>query len=256
MNFKKTVACLTLCSMLQSTQFLNAETVALTAEKTTKENKSNTVIVTVSGQKVMLESETGKSIQTRLQTEQQKLAAPLQAEEKKLREKEQKLIETKERLDRDVAEFDKNSKSLTAEERNKKIESLQERAQKLEDDKRDLDRMVQKLQAEARKLEAKMGEVYKKEMAKFEALLQETIKELAQIHHWDIVLMEEAVVFAHQSVSQTKKVIAKLDEKAKAANLAKKQALEKSKDENKKDSKSAMNENKKSSEIIDDQNTY
>ncbi|MCX5924210.1 MAG: OmpH family outer membrane protein [Candidatus Dependentiae bacterium] len=189
--------------------------------------KTGSSIVAISGQKVIADSEAGKAIQSKLQSEQEKLAKPLQEDEKKAQAKGQKLQAEKDALDVEVADFEKNAKMLSEQARQSKIESLQDRGQKLEDGKRDLDRMVQKLQADAKKVEAKMQAVYQKEMGNFDALVKDVIKEIAQREGWDIVLMEEALVFVNPSVSKTNLVITELDKKVKALNKAKKEAAEK-----------------------------
>jgi Skp family chaperone for outer membrane proteins len=161
-----------------------------------------TVIVTVSGQDVMMNSETGKAVQERLKSTQEKLAAPLQKEGEKIQKKDQE---------------------LAAKEKDPKADKSA-----LEFEKRELGLQIQKLQAEGQKIEAKLGEIYKKEMGKFENSVKETIEYLAKMHNWDIVLMEEQVVYVNKkAVSKTAEVIAELDKRTKAANLAKKQALEK-----------------------------
>ncbi|MBP6892548.1 OmpH family outer membrane protein [Candidatus Babeliales bacterium] len=161
-----------------------------------------TVIVTVSGQEVMMNSETGKAVQDRLKSAQEKLAAPLQKEGEKIQKKDQE---------------------IAAKEKDPKADKSA-----LEFEKRELGLQIQKLQAEGQKIEAKLGEMYKKEMAKFENSVKEAIEYLAKTHNWDIVLMEEQVVYVNKKVvSKTSEVIVELDKKTKAANLAKKQALEK-----------------------------
>lgn len=183
-------------------------------------------MVTISGQKVMTESETGKAIQLKLQDEQNKLAKPLQTDEKKIQDLEKQLITDKESLEKDFTELDKASKSMTAEAREQKGEALRDRALKFEDKKRELERMIQKLQAQANNLEKKMTDMYQKEMGKLDSLVKETIKDLAQKHGWEVVLMEESVVYANPKVSKTPMVVEELDKKAKSINQAKKQALE------------------------------
>lgn len=188
MNSAKTTRNLLLFSLLQVSAFINAEGKA-------------TTIVTVSGQEVMMNSDAGKAVQDRLKDAQTKLAAPLQKEGQAIQDKEQKLIEK----DKDP----KSDKSA------------------LEFEKRELGLQIQKLQAEGQKIETKLSEMYQKEMGKFEASVKETIKDLAQKHSWDIVLMEEQAVYVNKkAVSKTTEVIAELDKNVKAANLAKKQALE------------------------------
>lgn len=192
----------------------------------TKLDTGESSIVCISGQRVISESQFGQDIQSRLQAEQEKLTKPLQAEEKRIQERAQKLESEKSALDGTVADFEKNAKTLTTESRAQKLEQLQERAQKIEDEKRELDRMWQKLQAEAKKVESKMQSLYQQEMGKLDALVKTTISEMAQQFGWKIVLMEEQLVFASPNSSKTKEVIAKLDEKYKAAKLAKKEAVE------------------------------
>jgi len=204
-------------------------------------------MITISGQKVMGESETGKAIQFKLQEKQKDLATPLQAEEKKIQDLEKKLMSDKESLEKDFAELDKASKSLSAEVRDQKAEGLRDRAMKFEDTKREFDRLVQKLQAEARKVEAKMSELYQKEMTKLDSLVKDTIKDLAQKSNWDVVIMEESVVYANPKISKTNMVIEELDKKAKQLNQAKKQTLEK--DMNKPEKAISKIENKVKEEL-------
>lgn len=191
------------------------------------DSKSGCLIVTISGQKVMTDSETGKTIQEKLQEEQKKLTTPLQIDEKKIQDLEKKLMADKDSLEKDFSELDKASKMLSAEAREQKAEALRDRALKFEDKKRELDRMIQKFQADAQKIEKRMTDMYQKEMGKLDGLVKETIKDLAQRNGWEIVLMEESVVFASPKVSKTPMVIEELDKKAKSLNQAKKQALEK-----------------------------
>lgn len=191
------------------------------------ESKHTGSIITISGQKVMTDSETGKTIQLKLQDEQKKLTAPLQAEEKKIQDLEKKLMADKDGLEKDFTELDKAAKALSVEAKEQKAEGLRDRALKFEDKKRELDRLIQKFQADAGKVEKKMTDMYQKEMGKLDTLVKETIKELAQKNGWEIVLMEESVVFASPKVSKTPMVIEELDKKTKAMNQSKKQALEK-----------------------------
>jgi len=184
-------------------------------------------IITISGQKVMGESETGKTIQLKLQEKQKDLTTPLQAEERKIQDLEKKLMSDKESLEKDFTDLEKASKSLSPDARDQKAEGLRDRAIKFEDTKREFDRLVQKLQVDARKIEAKISELYQKEMAKLDSLVKDTIKDLAQKNNWDIVMMEESVVYSNPKNSKTNLVIEELDKKAKQLNQAKKQTLEK-----------------------------
>jgi len=184
------------------------------------ESQKSTVVV-ISGQRVMTESDLGKQVQESLQKKQQELTAPLQNKEKNIREIEKKLLEEKNSLEKEFSSLDKN---LNTDDR---LESLRERALKLEDDKRNLDRMVQTLRADAQKIESKLSEMYQKEMAKIDTQIKETIKELAQRFNWDVVLMEESVVYSNPDISKTNLVIEELNKKTRAKKLEKKQAIEK-----------------------------
>ena len=215
MNIKKVTTGLVFVSMFQVSSFLNAE------------NKA-TVIVTVSGQEVMMTSETGKAVQERLKEAQAKLAAPLQKEGQAIQAKEQKII--------DKEKDPKSDKSA------------------LEFEKRELGLQIQKLQAEGQKIEAKLSEMYQKEMSKFEALVKDTIKELAQRSGWDLAIMEEQAVYVNKkAISKTSDVIAELDKRAKAASLAKKQALE---NDAKKDAAPKKADGSKKADDKDGQNAY
>ena len=69
--------------------------------------------------------------------------------------------------------------------------------------------------------------VKQEEMGSFDVLVKDIIKEIATRNGWEIVLMEEALVFVNPSVVKTKMVVEELDKKVKALNQAKKQAVEK-----------------------------
>lgn len=208
---------------------------ATNTQKTISGTNSQKQIITISGQKVMTDSDTGKAIQLKIQDEQKKLTTPLQIEEKRIQDLEKKLMADKDNLEKDFTELDKSAKMLAAEAREQKAEALRDRALKYEDMKRELERMIQKFQAEAGKIEKKITDLYQKEMGKLDALVKETIKELAEKNNWEIVLMEESVVFASPKVSKTSMVIEELDKKAKSINQAKKQALEKELNKTEKD---------------------
>ncbi|OGB86041.1 hypothetical protein A3J41_00025 [candidate division TM6 bacterium RIFCSPHIGHO2_12_FULL_38_8] len=188
MNMAKITTSFIFLSLFQATNFLHA-------------GAKPTIIVTVSGQEVMMTSDTGKAVQERLKEAQSKLAAPLQKEGQAIQAKEQKII--------DKEKDPKSDKSA------------------LEFEKRELGLQIQKLQAEGQKIESKLSEMYQKEMSKFEGLVKDTIKELAQRNGWDLVIMEEQTVYVNKkAISKTSDVIVELDKRAKAASLAKKQALE------------------------------
>ena len=196
MNRKQTTTNFMFLSIFFVTNIARAEpSVASSSSK-------SIMIVTVSAQEVSMNSETGKAVQERLKAAQEKLTLPLQQENEKIQKKDEE---------------------LAAKEKSGKVDKSE-----LEFNKRELALQIQKLQAEGQKVEAKLTEMYQKEMSKFEASVKETIKELAEQNNWDIVLMEEQAVYVNKkAVSKTSMVIKKLDEKTKAANLAKKQALEK-----------------------------
>lgn len=186
-----------------------------------------TVIVTVSGQKIMMESETGKNIQIKLQEEQKKLTSQLMADEKKIQEQEQQLIAYKEALEKEFMALDQAMKknAFSSEERDKKAEEMHAKSMNFEHKKMDLESAAQKLQADAKKVQQKLGEIQQKEMAKLDNSVKVAITELATKHKWDIVFMEESVVFANGALSKTDEVITVLDQKAKAAAQEKKQSL-------------------------------
>ncbi len=196
MNRVSTTTSFILVSIFSVVNFANAGSSAASS------GSKATIIATVSGQEVMMNSETGKAVQDHLKSAQEKLAMPLQKEGEKIQQKDQ-----------EIAAKEKDPKSDKS---------------ALEFEKRELALQIQKLQAEGQKVEAKLGEMYKKEMSKFENSVKETIEHLAKINNWDIVLMEEQAVYVNKkAVSKTLQVITELDKRTKAANLAKKQALEK-----------------------------
>lgn len=244
MKNKKTTYLLALLAISQTTFITTTPTNHLDNKS---HHKQSLDIATVNIQEVMISSETGKEIQQRLQDEQAKLVTPLQKEEQAVNKKGQALKELKDKLDKDIAEFEKIASTLSKESGTQKAEALQERAQKVEDEKREFDRLVQKLQTDGQKLQAKLQELYQKEMTKFQTLVTETIKDLAHKHGWDIVMVEESAVYTNPALSKTKEVITEVDKRNKAAKLAKKEALEKAQaDKSKSTDKSQSSENHKS----------
>jgi outer membrane protein len=190
-------------------------------------------IVTISGQEVMMKSETGKKLQDKMQHEQAKFTEPLKKDEEKVRKAEKALMEDQEKLQKEFAEFDKAVKTMSPETREKKQAELQDKAIKFDDSKRNFERDVAKLNAEGQKVQTKMSELYQKEMTKLDTFVKSTIKEEAEKNKWDLVLMEESIMYASPKISKTHMIIEKLDAKTKAQNLSKKEAIEK-RDENKK----------------------
>lgn len=186
-------------------------------------SRDNETIVTVNGQEIMTKSKTGQKMQKQLKDSQDELTKPLQPEQEKIQKLEKDLLSKKEKLDEEIA----NSKTLSTDVRNKKLEELQDDAATLDSMKRDFDRLVQKFQNEMRKVESKFQEHYQKLMTKFDTLVRETIKDLAQRENWTIVLMEESVVYATKAISKTEMIIEELDKRAQAADQAKKAAIEK-----------------------------
>jgi len=185
-------------------------------------------IVTISGQEVMTKSKTGQDLQDKMQREQTKFADPLKKEEEEVKKAEKSLMEDQEKLQKEFAEFDKNAKTMSAETREKKQADLQDKAIKFDDSKRKFERDVAKLNAEGQKVQQKMSDLYQKEMTKLDAFVKSTIKEEAEKNKWDLVLMEESIMYASPKISKTNMIIEKLDAKTKAQNLAKKEAIEKS----------------------------
>ncbi len=254
-NTKTTLLFSTLSLFSASTTFSKEEVHVSHAQKAKIETVIKEEIVCISGKDVMEKSEAGQALQIKLQTAQEEANRPLQAEAKKVEQKQQELQKAqetilkkqqelqakKDALDIDVAEFEKAAPNLSEDARNKKIEPLQTRGQEIMDEKRKFDRMVQafeddniefgrmqqKLKADADKVNAKIQTLYQKEMGAFDALVKETIQEVAEREGWYFVLMQESLIYAHPSKSKTQLIVDELNKKTKALNLAKKQAIEK-----------------------------
>ena len=186
-------------------------------------------IVTISGQEVMTKSETGKKVQDKMANEQERLTKTLKSEEESVKKAEKNLTKEQEDLQKDFADFDKNAKMMSAESREKKQSDLQDKAIKFDDNKRKFERDVAKLNAEGQKIQTKLSELYQKEMTKLDDFVKKTIKEEAEKNKWDLVLMEESIMYASPKISKTSMIVEKLDAKTKAMNLAKKEAIEKEK---------------------------
>ncbi|MBM17542.1 MAG: hypothetical protein CL947_00555 [Epsilonproteobacteria bacterium] len=172
--------------------------------------KTETTIVTISGQQVMQDSETGKRIQKELQEAQQELAKPLQKDQVTLQKKEKELIEKKKKLDKEAEEI-ANSKLLSQEAKQSKYEELQDSARELEEDKAELERLAKRLQAEAKKVETKMSQMYQEKMGNFDTKIKTTIREVAERENWHVVLMEESVVYSSSKISKTTEIVKELN---------------------------------------------
>jgi len=184
-------------------------------------------MVTVSGQRVMTESTTGKAMQEKLQREHKKASEPLEKAQQDLIKTEKSLKDLQDNLQKEFSKFESDAKTMSNDARDKKQLELQDKALDFESKKRILDRDAAKLQADARKVEAKMSEMYQTEMTKLDTLVKTIIKEEAEKNNWELVLMEESVMYASPKISKTDIIINKLDEKTKAMNMAKKEAIEK-----------------------------
>lgn len=192
-----------LCTLLTffATQFTHTDS----AHK-----KSGTTVVVVKGGDVVQKSEIGKKIQKKLEEEQRKLAKPLEENEQKIKDKERKLIEEKKSLDKEVEDIQKNS-LLSIDAKKRKMEDLEDKARRLTEDKAELDMLVKRLQADAQRLNEKMSHMYQEEMGKFDGRIKKVIKEVAKQEGWDIVLMEESIVFASDDNVKTDLIIKELD---------------------------------------------
>ena len=179
------------------------------SESATK-HSTGTIVVTIKGQDVVQLSKAGQKINKKLQDEQDRLSKPLQKKEQEIKEKEQKLLETKKKLDKEFEELTKNS-LLSNEAKQRKFEELQDKARNLEEDKSEIERLIKHLQNDAKRLDAKMSQMYQEEMGKFDAKIKDIIRKVAKREGWDIVLMEESVVFASESVSKTDIIVKELD---------------------------------------------
>lgn len=167
-------------------------------------------VVTINGQKIIKDSKIGKQINDELMAEKDKLAKPLLADEQHIMQKDQQLQKNKQDLDKEASEVT-TSTLLSDEAKQRKIEGLQEKARLLEKDKAELELLVKQIQQDAKRLESKMQQMYQEKMGKFDAKIKEVIKSIAATEGWDVVLMEEQVVYAGPSVSKTDVIIAKLD---------------------------------------------
>lgn len=172
--------------------------------------QSGTIVVTVNGQQLTQSSNLGKEINEKLLSEKEKLSKPLQDDEKKIMAKEQELQQKQKDLSKEAEEINKSS-LLSQEAKQRKFEELEEKARRLTEDKAELERLIKRLQADAKRVEGKIGQMYQEEMGKFDSTIKTTIRTLSAKEGWDIVLMEESIVYAGPSVSKTEIVIKELN---------------------------------------------
>jgi len=172
--------------------------------------ESKTHVVVVKGGDVVQKSKKGKEVHAKLTEAQKKLSEPLEKDEQKIKEKERKLIEEKKKLDKEVEEIQKNS-LLSNDAKQRKFDDLKDRARHLEEDKAEPERLIKRLQADAQRLNERMSQMYQEEMGKFDAKIKEVIKRVAKHEGWDLVLMEESIVFANEDIVKTDMIIKELD---------------------------------------------
>lgn len=213
MNVNKLLLCMSL-TLLTHDFFADSE------KKEFSHKNSGTIVVTISGQTVVQKSKIGQKVQKKLQEEQESLSKPLQEDEKRIRIKEQELLKKKQELDKDAEEIT-NNKLLSPEAKQRKFEELQERVRMFEEYKAELERLAKRLQADVKRLEGKMSQLYQDEMSKLDVQIRDIIKDVAAREGWDVVLMEEGVVFAAPSVAKTDVIIKELDDLDKKNNAPK-----------------------------------
>ncbi len=215
MNTKKT-ALLCAFTLFASSNYLLSDS----------QKHSGTVVVTINGQKVIHTSKAGQEINEKLLKEKDHLSKPLQEDEKNIIKKEQELQSKKKNLDKEAEEVSKNS-LLSTDAKQRKYDELQEQARRLEEDRAELERLIKRFQSDAKRLEGKMSQMYQEEMSKFDATIKDTIKTLSIKEGWDIVLMEESIIYSSPSTSKTDVLVKELDNRHQSSHKTSAAQLEK-----------------------------
>lgn len=170
-------------------------------------------IVTVKGSQVIKESQRGIAINEKLQKEEKRLTPNLNNLRSKLEKKEAEILKKQKALNEKAKEFEKSAPLLSDEAKQRKFESLQEEKRVIDEEASELQRLGRKYNAEAQRVKEKLDKLNEKELVSFNDEIKETIEEAANEFNWDIVLMEESVVFSSKKVNKTKVVIDRLNKK-------------------------------------------
>ena len=204
----KLLAVLTLALSAQQAAILQAQSAP---PKAAKPAAKTPVVVSVKGEDVMKKSKRGNKNILDTQEDERKQMSPVVNQEKAIKNQELELLKKQKDLNDRAKELEEKSKILSQEAQREEFENLQEEKRKLEEAAHDLQRAMQKLNDEFKRIQQKLKMSYQEKMAEFDKEVKETIQALAIENGWDIVLMQESLVYSSAKVDVTDTVIAKLD---------------------------------------------
>jgi len=182
-------------------------------------------IVVVNAAKIMSLSKSGKALQALMMKEEEKASKPLQTEQESLQAVEKELIAAQQEIEKEAKALQEKASLLSNEAKEALAKKIEDLAMKFEDKKRSFERRGQKLQMDAQKLQQKLSERYQTEMQKLDKTVKDTVKDLAKTMNWSLVLLEESILYAAETVTDT--VITALDEKFTKEEAAKKETAKK-----------------------------
>lgn len=170
-------------------------------------------IVTVKTEAIITESKYGKNIQVKIRKEQEKLAAPFKDLEEKIKRQEADLFEKQKALAKEDELFKTQASLLSPDARAEKYDKLQDKHRDLDEEVANFQRSMRKAHDDAKKVDEKLAAFYRKEMMAFEQEIKNMIRDIAKAEGWDIVMAQEACIFASEATDKTAVVIQKLDAK-------------------------------------------
>lgn len=170
-----------------------------------------TTIVTVEGMRVIKKSNRGQEIEKKLLKEEKRLANPLNQLKEKLQKKEAEILKKQKEFNKKAKELEDSAKILSEEAQNRAVEQLQEEKQTIEEEASELQRLGRKYNTETQHVKDRLTKINEKEMTSFNEEITQTIQEVAKEFGWDIVLMQESLVYSAPKVDKTDIIIERLN---------------------------------------------
>ncbi len=175
-----------------------------------------TTHVVVETSRIIQESLPGVRLQESMLVKQEELSQPFKKIEAELRAKESIINDAQKSLAKDNETLKSQKSLLSIEAQADKFEELQKRGRDIEEQVADYQRAMRKAHEEAKKVDAKLDQIYRKQLSAFEESIKETIKELRKEYNWDLVSPKESFLATSDAVDKTDIVMKKINAKEEA----------------------------------------
>jgi Skp family chaperone for outer membrane proteins len=176
----------------------------------------STTQVVVETSRIIKESLPGIALQQNMMIKQEEFSQPFKKIEAELKAKEASINDAQKALAKDNETLKTQKSLLSAEAQADKFEELQARGRNIEEQVADYQRAMRKAHEEAKKVDAKLDQIYRKELAAFEQSIKDTIQELRKEHNWDFVSAKESFLATSDAVDKTDLVMKKVNAKEEA----------------------------------------